>query len=229
MKVLVACEFSGVVRESFAALGYNAWSCDVLPTEDRFNAKHLQCDVLTILDQGWDLIIAHPPCTYLTNAGVRHLHESVTSPRGNRAKVFGTERMEAMKDAARFFLALWNAPTQHICIENPIPHSYAREIIGDYTQLIQPWQFGHGETKATCFWLKNLPPLMPTHRRDDLFCAPEPSERVARVHLMAPGPNRWKERSRTFTGIAKAMAEQWGSAITKNCACGQIVVDRNGR
>ncbi len=214
MKVLIACEFSAIVRDAFAGRGHDAWSCDVLPTEKPGN--HLECDILTVLDRDWDLMIAHPPCTYLTNAGVRHLHDHVASRNGVRAKIFGAARMEAMKDAAKFFLTLWNAPIHRICIENPIPHGYARDIIGDYTQLIQPWQFGHGEIKATCLWLKNLPPLMPTHRRDDLFCAPEPPERVARVHLMAPGPNRWKERSRTFTGIAKAMAEQWEHSTQEN-------------
>lgn len=208
MRVLVACEFSGIVREAFAARGHDAWSCDLLETEQPGN--HIVGDVLLILDQDWDLVIGHPPCTYLTNAGVRHLHDHVQSKNGVKAKISGRARWAAMLEGAAFFNALRNAPVSRICLENPIPHKYARELIGDYTQLIQPWMFGHGETKATCLWLKNLPSLAPTHRRDDLFALPEPLERHPRVHLMPPGPNRWKERSRTYTGIAKAMAEQWG-------------------
>lgn len=210
MKVLVACEFSGTVREAFAARGHNAWSCDVLPTERP--GQHLEMSVLHVLehDPDWDLMIAHPPCTYLTNAGVRHFHEHVVSRAGNRARIYGAARFMEMKKAAEFFNALWHANIPKICVENPIPHHYARELIGWYSQKIQPWQFGHGETKATCLWLKGLPLLQPTHRKGDLFCSEEPAERYARVHLMPPGPDRWKERSRTYPGIANAMAQQWG-------------------
>jgi hypothetical protein len=200
MKVLIACEFSGIVRDAFAKRGHEAVSCDILPSEQEFG-EHRQCDVTKLLTDHWDLMIAHPPCTYLTNAGVRHLHSHVTSVNGVRAKIHGEARMQAMREAAEFFNLLKNAPIPRICVENPIPHKYAREIIGKYDQLIQPWQFGHGETKATCLWLKNLPKLVPTNIVDG---------REARIHKMAPGPNRSKERSRTFQGIADAMAAQWG-------------------
>lgn len=199
-RVLVACEFSGVVREAFKARGHDAWSCDLLPTE--IPGQHIQGDVLAWLDKGWDLLIAHPPCTYLTNAGVRWLHDHVTSRNGNRPLVYGAARREAMKDAAIFFNALGNAPVEQICIENPVPHKYATALIGPFNQLIQPWMFGHGETKATCLWLKNLPPLMSTALMQG---------REARIHMMSPSKDRGKERSRTYPGIAAAMAEQWGS------------------
>ncbi len=200
MKVLVACEFSGVVREAFRARGYDARSCDLLPSEQE--GPHYQCDVLTLLDLGWDLMIAHPPCTYLTNAGVRHLHDHVASKHGVRTAIFGAARWIELGYAAQFFCTLKNAPIPRICVENPIPHRYARAWIGYYDQLIQPWQFGHGETKATCLWLKGLPKLVPTNivegRDPKCFHTPQ-------------SPERWKIRSRTYQGIADAMADQWGS------------------
>lgn len=199
MRVLVACEFSGIVRDAFRAKGHDAWSCDFLATERQ--GPHIQDDVLKHLNDGWDLMIAHPPCTYLSNSGVRHLHESVHSRNGNRAKIFGKERMAEMKKAAAFFCALKSAPIPKIAVENPTPHKYARAIIGDYQQAIQPYEFGHGETKRTCLWLKNLPPLMATGLM---------TGREHRIHEMSPRKNRGHERSRFFPGIAKAMAEQWG-------------------
>lgn len=202
MKVLVACEFSGIVRDAFSARGHDAWSCDLLPSETEGN--HIQGDVLELLDKGWDAMVGHPPCTFLSNSSVQHLSES------SKAEIKGEARVAAMKEGAAFFNALKNAPIPKVAIENPIPHGYATALIGDYTQLIQPWMFGDGETKAVCLWLRGLPPLMRTHADNDLFCDPEPKERKARVHLMSPGPNRQKERSRFFPGIAKAMAEQWG-------------------
>ncbi len=198
MKVLIACEFSGIVRDAFSALGHDAWSCDLLPTERP--GQHIQGDVLEILGNGWDLMIAHPPCTYLTNAGVRHLHD-IASRNGVKAKVNGKERFSAMEDAARFFNALKNAPVPRIAIENPTPHKYARALIGDYQQAIQPWLFDVPETKRTCLWLKGLPPLMATIIE---------TTRYPRVHMTSPGPNRWKERSRTPEKIAAQMAAQWG-------------------
>lgn len=202
-KVLVACEFSGVVREAFRARGHDAWSCDILPTEDG-SSFHIEGDVISILDNGWDLMIAHPPCTYLTNAGVSHLH-SVPSRNGVIAKIHGEERWALMRESAAFFRALLDAPIAHIAVENPTPHRYAIAEIGrTYDQAIQPWQFGHGETKRTCFWLKNLPHLTPT----DIVDGREP-----RVHYASPGPDRWKVRSRTLAGIATAMAEQWGGVL----------------
>jgi hypothetical protein len=200
VKVLVACEFSGVVRDAFNNAGHEATSCDLIPSESP--GRHIVGDCLGLLDRSWDLLVAHPPCTYLTNAGVRHLH-SVPSRRGVVTKIHGEARWNAMREAASFFKALLNAPIPRIAVENPIPHRYAVAEVGrKYDQLYQPWMFGHGETKATCLWLKNLPKLVPTNIVEG---------REARVHKMPPGPNRWKERSRTLSGIAAAMAEQWGS------------------
>lgn len=186
MRVLVACEFSGIVREAFAKRGHDAWSCDILPTDQPGN--HIQGDVLDILDDDWDLMIAHPPCTLLCNSGVRWLKDDAI-------------RMNKMVEACKFFRTFLNCSIPQICIENPIPHKYARTIIGNYTQIIQPWQFGHGETKATCLWLRNLPLLKPTQ----IVSGREP-----RIHKMGPSPDRWKKRSVTYSGIAEAFAAQWG-------------------
>jgi len=192
MRVLVACEYSGTVRDAFRAAGHYAMSCDLLPTEQP--GPHYQGDVFDIIDDEWDALIGFPPCTYLANSGVRWLYNED----GSR----NAERWENMREGARFFRALWHAPIRHICLENPIQHGYARQITRlRPTQVIQPWMFGHGETKATCLWLKGLPLLKPT----DIVEGREP-----KVHRMPPGPDRWKERSRTYLGIANAMAEQWG-------------------
>lgn len=198
MKVLVACEFSGTVRDAFIKNGHEAISCDILPTES--DGPHYQGDVRDILNDGWDLMIAHPPCTYLTNAGVCHLH-SIPSRNGVITKIHGEVRWKLMEEAAEFFNQLREAPIQKICVENPIPHGYARKIIGKYNQIIQPWMFGHGEIKRTCLWLKNLSKLEPTNIVDG---------RYPRMHLTSPGVERWKIRSKTYEGIAKAMANQWG-------------------
>jgi len=181
MKVLIACEFSGTVREAFKAKGHDAWSCDLLPTEVAGN--HYQGDVKDIIGNGWDLMIAHPPCTHLAVSGARWFKDKIN------------EQREAL-DFVRF---LMGAPVEKIALENPI--SVISSKIRKADQIIQPWQFGHGETKATCLWLKNLPKLVPTSIVDG---------RENRIHKMAPSPDRWKERSRTFKGIAEAMAEQWG-------------------
>jgi site-specific DNA-cytosine methylase len=184
MRVLVACEYSGRVRQAFRDLGHDAWSCDLLESEDNSD-HHYQCDVFDIINNGWDLMIAHPPCTDLAVSGARHFAEKIADGRQQRA--------------LDFVQALMDAPIEKIAIENPI--SVINSKIRKPDQIIQPWQFGHGETKATCLWLKNLPLLKPTDIVDG---------REARVHKMPPGPNRWKERSRTYEGIAKAMAQQWG-------------------
>lgn len=181
MRVLVACEFSGTVREAFRARGHEAWSCDLLPTE--IPGSHLQTDVLSVLDDGWDLLIAHPPCTHLAVSGARWFKE----------------KQAEQQEAIRFFLALAECGIPQRCIENPISIMSSRYRKPD--QILQPWQFGHGETKATCLWLTDLPPLTPTQIV---------SGRTPRVHRLPPGPDRWKERSRTFPGIAQAMADQWG-------------------
>lgn len=197
MKILIACEYSGTVREAFSKLGHDAWSCDILETE--IPGNHLQCDVREILGDGWDMMIAHPPCTYLTNSGVCWLW--------NKDGSRNDDRWQRLKEGAEFFKALLDAPIPLIAIENPIPHKYAVELIGrKYDQIIQPWQFGHGETKATCLWLKNLPKLQPTNIVEG---------REQRIWKMPPGENRWKERSRTFEGIAQAMANQWGNVHTE--------------
>lgn len=181
MKVLVACEFSGVVRDAFRALGHDAWSCDLLPTEA--DPKwHIQDDVLRHLDEQWDLMIAHPPCTHLAVSGARWFKDKQN------------EQIAALT----FVDFLMHAPIDKICIENPIGIISSR--IRKPDQIVQPWQFGHGETKATCLWLKNLPLLVATN---------VVSGRSARVHREPPSTDRWKNRSRTLPGIAKAMAQQW--------------------
>jgi hypothetical protein len=197
LRVLVACEFSGTVREAFLARGHDAWSCDLLPDE-RGSNRHITGDVRDILNDGWDLLmVAHPPCTRLCNSGVRWL---TVPPKGKTIE----QIMYELDEGASLFSHLWNAPIPRICVENPIMHRHAKERIRNYrppTQTIQPWQFGHGETKATCLWLKGLKKLRPTNIVDG---------RTPRVHYMSPGPDRWKERSRTYPGIAEAMATQWG-------------------
>jgi hypothetical protein len=184
VRVLVACEFSGVVREAFRARGHEAWSCDLLPAEDG-SPFHYQRDALQAAHGYWDLMIAHPPCTHLAVSGARW---------------FCGKRLE-QELALQFVRDLMAAPIARICIENPV--SVISSRIRKPDQIVQPWMFGHGETKATCLWLKNLPPLQPTQVVDG---------REARVHRMPPGPDRWKERSRTYAGVASAMAEQWGRA-----------------
>ena len=195
-RILIACEFSGTVRNAFLERGHDAWSCDLLPSEDGSN-RHIQSDARGILNDGWDyLIVAHPPCTRLCNSGVRWLHK----PPPSRTK---ESMWEELEEGAALFSAFWNAPIPRIAVENPVMHRHAKTRIVNYAppaQSVQPYEFGHGETKRTCLWLKNLPTLVPT----DIVAG-----REARVHRMPPGPDRWKERSRFFPGIARAMAEQW--------------------
>lgn len=205
MRVLVACEYSGVVRNAFNAAGHDAWSCDLLPAEDGSN-RHYRGDVRDILYNGWDLLmVAHPPCTRLCNSGVRWL--SKPPPSKTREQMW-----QELDDGADLFSELWNAPIARIAVENPVMHKHAKARIKNYSefsQSIQPWQFGHGESKRTCLWLKNLPPLKPTNIV---------SGREQRVHRMSPGPNRWKERSRFYPGIAAAMASQWGDHVMRMAA-----------
>lgn len=193
MRVLVACEFSGIVRRAFRARGHDAWSCDLLPAEDRSDF-HIEGDARDILNDGWDLLmVAHPPCTRLCNSGVRWLAER--------------NLWADLKAAAALFSDFWNAPIERVCIENPVMHRHAKALIRNYqepAQTVQPWQFGHGETKRTCLWLRRLPKLTPTQIVDG---------REARVHRMPPSPNRWRERSRFFPGIAEAMADQWSQQL----------------
>lgn len=200
LKVLVACEFSGTVRDAFLERGHDAWSCDLLPDE-RGSNRHIRGDVRDILDERWDMIIvAHPPCTRLCNSGVRWLDEP---PPGRTRE----EMWQELEAGADLFSTLWNASAPCIAVENPVMHKHAKARIRGYTppaQSVQPWQFGHPETKRTCLWLKNLPPLRPTNIV---------AGREARVHRMPQGPNRWRERSRFFPGIAAAMADQWPAHI----------------
>src|SRR3990167_1276176 len=188
MIVLIACEFSQIVTKAFRDKGHEAYSCDLLPTEGN-PVWHIQDDVLKHLDDGWDLMIAPPDCTYLANSGVRWL-------KGN------PERWQKMIEAREFFNLLHNASIPGIVVENPIPHKWA--CLPKYTQIIQPYQFGEPFTKATCLWLKGLPKLVPTK------IIPKNEVRAA-CHLEPPGPNRKANRSRTYQGIANGMAAQWGT------------------
>ena len=190
MRVLVACEYSGRTREAFGALGHDAWSCDLLPAEDG-SQRHFQLSVEQVLcSTHWDLMIAHPPCTRICNSGVRWLHER--------------NLWAELDKACEFFRYLLDAPVQRIAVENPIPHKYAIERIGrSYDFTTQPYEHGDPYTKRTAFWLKNLPPLVPSNP----VAGREPA-----VHRASPGPDRWKERSRTYPGLARAMAAQWGVA-----------------
>jgi len=185
MKVLVACEYSGRVRDAFLAKGHEAMSCDLLPTD--MPGPHHQGNVLDVINDGWDLMIAHPPCTHLAVSGARHFAAKQASG--------------VQQEALEFVKRLLDAPIAKIALENPI--SIISSRIRKPDQIIQPWQFGHGETKATCLWLKGLPLLTPTQIVEG---------RADRIHKMPPSPNRWKLRSTTYQGIANAMAEQWGVA-----------------
>jgi len=196
MKVLVACEYSGRVRDAFLAKGHDAISCDLLPTDQ--HGPHYQGDVFDLDLSSFDLMIAHPPCTYLTNSGVVWLHRD-------------PQRWKLLDEAAAFFKALLTAPIPKICIENPIMHKYAKERIGGVkqSQVIQPWMFGHMEQKATCLWLKGLPLLEETNNvREEMLKLPK--RKRERLHYLSPSPDRWKLRSTTYQGIADAMANQWG-------------------
>jgi site-specific DNA-cytosine methylase len=181
VRILVACEFSGIVRDAFANRGHDSWSCDLLPSERP--GSHFFGDVKEILTSGWDLLIAHPPCTHLAVSGARWFKD----------------KKKEQAEALEFVGMLMNAPIPKICIENPV--SIISSKIRKPDQIIQPWMFGHGETKTTCLWLKGLSKLEPTDIVDG---------REARIHKMPPSPIRWKERSRTYQGIADAMANQWG-------------------
>lgn len=184
MKVLIGCEFSGTVRNAFRMAGHNAWSCDILPDENN-SEYHITDNVLNVIFDDWDIAIFHPPCTHLAVSGARWFNE----------------KKEKQKEAIEFVRILLNCNIKRIALENPI--SIISSHIRPPDQIIQPWQFGHGETKATCLWLKNLPLLKPTN---------VVAGREQRIFKMPPSPDRWKERSRTFTGIAEAMARQWGKS-----------------
>jgi hypothetical protein len=196
MRVLVGCESSGEVRRAFKARGHDAWSCDLLEADDN-SSHHIVGDVVNAIEMyHWDLLIAHPPCTRLCNSGSRWLK---IPPAGKTLEQIWRE----LEEGVALFNAVWRCDIEKICVENPVMHKHARFRIKDYQQpqYIQPWQFGHPETKKTGLWLKNLPPLFPTN---------VVSGREQKVHKMSPGPDRWKQRSKTYAGIAEAMAARWG-------------------
>lgn len=191
MRVLIACEYSGIVRETFKDKGHDVWSCDILPTE--IEGQHYQGDIFDILNQNWDLMIAHPPCTHLAVSGAAWFKEKIADGRQQRALDFVQKLMDA--------------PIPRICIENPV--SVISSKIRKPDQIIQPWMFGHPESKATCLWLKNLPKLQETKNvRKEMLQLPKNKQQ--RLHYLPPSKDRWKLRSKTFQGIADAMADQWG-------------------
>lgn len=196
-RVLIACEYSGRVRDAFVARGFNAVSCDLLPSEAP--GHHIQGDVRDLLREPWDLVIAHPPCTYLANSGVRWRVER--------------QEWDQVREGAEFFLACLNANAPLVAVENPVMHRYAREAIGGMrpTFTCQPWQFGDPAKKRTCFWTRGLPALVPT---SDMIAA----NARADCHLASPGPDRWKDRSRTYQGIADAIADQYGALLLEAAA-----------
>lgn len=192
MRVLVACEYSGVVRDAFLSKGHQAVSCDLLPTDS--TGPHLQCDVLEVLDQGWDLLIAHPPCTHLAVSGARYFKD----------------KLEEQEAAINFVSDLLNAPVGRICLENPV--SVISTRIRKPDQIIQPYDFGHDASKKTCLWLKNLPKLVPTTHIEPRLVDGKPrwsNQTPSGQNKLGPSQDRWKERSKTYTGIAEAMASQW--------------------
>ena len=204
-KVLIGCEYSGRTREAFRALGHDAWSCDLLPAEDG-SLYHYQMPVQRVMDRGWSLAIFHPPCTRICNSGVRWLAER--------------NLWAELDDACAFFRELLDAPIPRIAIENPIPHKYAVERIGrSYDFTTQPYEHGDPYTKRTAFWLKNLPPLVPSNP----VAGREPA-----VHRASPGPDRWRERSRTYPGLAKAIATQWGASVEAPVVRGAGKVNADG-
>lgn len=206
MKVLIACEYSGRVRDAFARRGHTAVSCDLRATESP-HGWHIKGDVLRYLDRGWDLLIGHPYCTFNCLSGIRwmyHPEDSHLPAEQRRRHPKYPNRMRDFEEGAAFFNALFNAPIGKIALENSQPHGLAMSRIGRYDQIVQPWMFGEPATKGAALWLKGLPPLHPTHSKSDY------PEILAECHHMPPGPERERERSRTRLCIAEAMASQWG-------------------
>tara|TARA_R110000824_G_scaffold41168_1_gene122710 strand:- start:1051 stop:1692 length:642 start_codon:yes stop_codon:yes gene_type:complete len=208
-KVLIACEYSGIVRNAFLDQGFDTWSCDLLPSDDKSN-RHIQDDIRYVMKaDNWDLMmVAHPPCTRLCNSGVRWLSKP---PKGKTLK----QMWEDLDQGAKLFSDLWNADIPRVAVENPVMHKYAKERITNYepfTQSFQPWQFGDdvdgadNVKKRTCLWLRNLPPLNPTGSLDGTTARND-------IHNCPPSKDRWKIRSTFFHGVADAMANQWGEVI----------------
>lgn len=225
LKVLIGCETSGVVRRAFADLGHDVWSCDLLPADDGSN-RHIVGDIRDLLYEGWDLLaVMHPSCTRLCNSGVRWLMEPPTNPPGETtdaekqawAKFSREEKLSIMwrllDEGAALFSDCWNAPIPRIAVENPVMHSHAKARIRNYrspAQTVQPWHFGEEAFKATSFYLRDLPPLVETNRLVPPKAGTGEHKRWSKVHRASPGPDRWKIRSKTYQGIADAMAMQWG-------------------
>lgn len=206
-RVLIGCETSGEVRRAFLDRGHDAWSCDLLPADDRSN-RHMQCDVRDVLNEDWDLLVVmHPPCIRLCNSGVRWLH---TPPPG-RTKA---EMWAELDDGAALFSTCWNAPVPRVAVENPVMHKHAKARIKNFQkadQTVQPWWFGEKAFKGTGLYLRGLPPLTATNRLTPPKRGTDEHKKWSAIHRASPGPDRWKTRSKTFTGIALAMADQWGS------------------
>lgn len=209
MRVLVGCETSGVVRRAFSALGHDVWSCDLLPADDGSN-RHIRGDIRDVLGDGWDLLaVMHPPCTRLCNSGVRWL--SVPPPGRTLAEMWAE-----LDEGAALFSACWNAPIERVCVENPVMHKHAKARIENFkpaAQTVQPWHFGDPAFKATGLYLHNLPKLTPTNRLIPPASGTEEHVRWSAIHRAPPGPDRWKVRSKTFQGLADAMAAQWGGLV----------------
>ena len=213
-RILIGCETSGVVRRAFAALGHDVWSCDLLPAEDRSN-HHIIGDIRDHLNDGWDMLaVLHPPCTRLCNSGVRWLS---TPPPGRTLD----EMWADLDEGAALFSACWNAPIDRVAVENPVMHKHARARIENYqrqAQTVQPWWFGEPAFKATSLYLRGLPPLRPTNKLTPPKSGTEEHKVWSAIHRAPPGPNRWAFRSRTFAGIAAAMADQWGGDAEPDAA-----------
>lgn len=213
LRILIGCETSGVVRRAFSVFGHDVWSVDLLPSEDGSN-RHIIGDVRDYLGAGWDLLaVMHPPCTRLCNSGVRWLH---TPPPGRSRDEMWVE----LEEGAALFSDCWNAPIPRVCVENPVMHRHARERIRGWVkpQTVQPWWFGDPAFKATGLYLRGLPPLVATGRLTPPKSGTPEHRAWSQVHRASPGPNRWRERSRTYEGIARAMAAQWTTAIAAEAA-----------
>jgi hypothetical protein len=207
MRVLVACEYSGRVREAFRKLGHDAWSCDLYEDAEDNSPHHYKQCVFDVLGRGhWDLMIAHPPCTYLSNSGAKHLYIG-----GKKANGRDEQRWKDMRSGADFFNRVLAAPVAKKCLENPVMHGHAQKLVGGKaTQYVQPWWFGEPFFKATGFRLIGLPPLVATNKLVPPKKGTKEHKKWSAIHMASPGPNRQKDRSRTFQGVADAMAEQWG-------------------
>ena len=212
LRVLIGCETSGIVRQAFLAHGHDAWSCDLLAAEDQTN-RHIVGDIRHVMTWGWDLMaVMHPPCTRLCNSGVRWLSRP---PRGKTLD----QMWQELDEGAALFSACWNADIPRIAIENPIMHKYAKKRIKGYRpadQTVQPWHFGDPFFKGTCFYLRNLPKLKATNRLTPPPKGSDEHKKWSAIHRASPGPDRWKSRSRTFSGIAAAMAAQWGDFAARD-------------